>query len=84
MESFLRQYPDAFEREYVQVGKAWLDWDGGDEKAARKQLEELIESLAAGSVPQATAAWLLEALENGEKPPERLKLVAPRAIASEE
>jgi hypothetical protein len=35
-------------------------------------------------VPQATARWLLDALENGEEPPETLKLVAPRVLPAEE
>jgi hypothetical protein len=77
VERFLREYPKAFEREYVQVGKAWLDWDAGDKTAAQKQLEDLVKTLPAGSIPQATARWLLDSLDNGDKPPQRLKLIAP-------
>jgi hypothetical protein len=77
VERFLREYPKAFEREYVQVGKAWLDWDAGDKTAAQKQLEDLVKTLPADSIPQATARWLLDSLDNGDKPPQRLKLIAP-------
>jgi hypothetical protein len=78
MERFPRDYPDAFELEYVQVGKAWLDWTRGKQDEARGQLEKLVKSIPEGSVPQATAVWLLQALENGEAAPKRLKLAAPR------
>jgi len=70
-------YPKAFEREYVEVGKAWLDWHDGKTMDSREELKRLIEELPATSVPHATAVWLLEQMDAGEAPPKRLYLTAP-------
>ena len=75
VDRYLSEYPDAFEREYVQVGKAWLDWHDGNSRGARTQLRELVDRLPGGSVPRETAAWLIEQMDEGGKPPKRLVLV---------
>jgi len=71
----LNEYPNAFEREYLQVGKAWLDWHQGERDEARRQIKKFSETLPKGSVPQATAAWLGAQMDAGADPPRRLKLV---------
>jgi hypothetical protein len=72
---FLREYPKAFEREYVEVGKAWLDWHAGRTADAEAQLKKLVEGLPEGSVPRNTAVWLLGQMKEGKSPVKRLILV---------
>lgn len=75
VERFLRGQPDAFEREYVQMGKAWLDWHAGKVKDARMQLEQLVQKLPKGNLARGTAAWLLQQMDHNEAPPKRLAFV---------
>ena len=75
VDCFLRERPDAFEREYVQMGKAWLDWHDGKARDARMQLEQLVQKLPKGNLARGTAAWLLKRMDNNEAPPKRLAFV---------
>jgi HEAT repeat protein len=75
VERFLRERPDAFEREYVQMGKAWLDWHAGKTEEARMQLEQLVQELPKGNLARGTAARLLQQMDNNEAPPKRLTFV---------
>ena len=75
VDRFLRERPDAFEREYVQMGKAWLDWHDGKARDARMQLEQLVQKLPKGNLARGTAAWLLKRMDNNETPPKRLAFV---------
>ncbi len=77
IDRFLRDRPRAFERECVQMGKAWIDWRDGDLAGARKQLKELVEKIPRTSVAHATSAWLLKRMDDGAKCPKRLSFVAP-------
>lgn len=81
VQRFLSDYPNAFEREYVQVGKAFLDWHDGKLEEAHEELERLVKELPAGSVPQATAEWLLAIEEEGASLPKRLELKPPQPNA---
>lgn len=69
---FLRERPNAFEREYQLLGNAWLDWRDENTAAAGRQLAELVEKLPERNVARATAKWLLESLESGGQCPKRL------------
>ena len=75
VERFLNEQPDAFEREYVQMGKAWLVWHTGNIEGAREQLEKLIKELPKGNLARGTAARLLQKMDNKEAPPKRLDFV---------
>ncbi len=75
VERFLREQPDAFERDYVRMGKAWLDWHAGDTEGARQQLEQLIEELPKGNLARGTSVWLLQQMDDNKKPPKRLNFV---------
>jgi len=79
---FLRESPDAFEHEYVRIGKAWLDWHDGDSQSARRQLQELVRELPRGNVVRGTAVWLLQQMDDNKEPPRRLKFVPDRETAS--
>ncbi|MBN1419652.1 MAG: hypothetical protein JXP34_12815, partial [Planctomycetes bacterium] len=76
LDRFLRDYPDAFERNYARVGRAWLDWHGGKTTDARRQLRQISGELPDGNVARETAAWLLAKMERGDDPPKRLDFVA--------
>ncbi|MFH1235641.1 MAG: hypothetical protein V1685_01740, partial [Parcubacteria group bacterium] len=75
VERFLHEQPDAFEREYALMGKAWLDWHAGDTEGARMQLERLVQKFPKGNLARGTAAWLLQQMDNNEAPPKRLDFV---------
>ncbi len=79
---FLRESPDAFEYEYVRLGKAWLDWHDGDHKGARRQLEQLSKELPKGNVVRGTAIWLLQQMDEGKLLPKRLKFMPDRDTSS--
>lgn len=72
---FLSEYPNFFEYEYVQLGKAWLDWRDDDHSQARQQLKQLREVLPKGNVARGTAIWLLQQMDEGKPPPKRLNFV---------
>lgn len=76
VERFLLEKRKAFEYEYVEMGKAWLDWRDGDRENARKQLLQLVAKLPAGNVARATSAWLIEQIDQGARCPKRLQFVA--------
>jgi hypothetical protein len=78
---FLSAQPEAFEREYVMVGRAWLDWYDGNLEEAHEELGRLARSLPAGSVPQATAAWLLAEDDAGRPLPKALPFKLPEGGA---
>ena len=78
---WLAANPLAFEREYVMVGKAWLEWFHGDRNAACEELAKLARGLPGGSVPQATAAWLVAEDEAGRNFPKRLEFKLPALAA---
>ena len=75
VERFLAEQPEAFEREYVQMGKAWLDWHIGDIEGARTQLENLVKELPKGNLARGTAANLLQKMDDKEAPPKSLVFV---------
>jgi hypothetical protein len=75
VERFLAEQPDAFEREYVQMGKAWLDWHIGDIEGAKEQLEKLVKELPKGNLARGTAVSLLLKMDNKEAPPKSLIFV---------
>ncbi len=79
---FLRESPDAFEYEYVRLGKAWLDWHDGDHKGARRQLEQLSKELPKGNIVRGTAIWLLQQMDEGKLSPKRLKFMPDRDTSS--
>jgi len=79
-----RDYPKAFEREYVEVGKAWLDWHAGRQADAESQLNKQVKDLPEGSVPRNTAVWLLGQMKEGKSPPKRLILVGSSGVPVEE
>ncbi len=70
--AFYEEHPRAFEREYVRVGDAWIDWRDGDKKKAHKKLATLIAELPERNVARATAQWLVETLDSGATCPKRL------------
>lgn len=72
---FLSEYPNFFEYEYIQLGKAWLDWRDDDHSQARQQLKQLREVLPKGNVARGTAIWLLQQMDEGKPPPKRLNFV---------
>jgi hypothetical protein len=80
----LREYPKTFEREYVEVGKAWLDWHAGRKGDAETQLKKLVKDLPEGSVPRNTAVWLLGQVKEDKSPPKRLTLVGSSGVPLEE
>lgn len=73
----LRDYPGAFEYEYLEVVKAWLDWHDGKIEAARDRLKPLVDKLPEGNVARETAGWLLAHAKPGEEPPKRLEFGIP-------
>jgi len=75
---FLRERPDAFEHEYVRMGKAWLDWHAGDAAGARRELEDLARELPKGNLARGTAVWLLQQMDDNRDPPKRLNFVPDR------
>ena len=75
VENFLSSQPEAFEREYVLMGSAWLTWNTGDVETAKEQLEKLVKDLPKGNLARGTAASLLEKLNNKEEPPKILHFV---------
>jgi len=75
VERFLNEQPDAFEREYVLMGKAWLDWHAGGKEDARTQLEKLVKELPKGNLARGTAISLLQKMDKNETPPKRLDFV---------
>ncbi len=79
VERFLRENPDAFEHDYVRLGRAWLDWHAGDRDGARTQLEQLARQLPKGNLARGTAVWLLERMDSGEAPPRRLDFVVDKS-----
>jgi beta-lactamase regulating signal transducer with metallopeptidase domain len=68
---FIRDYPNAFEYEHALLGKAWLDWHEGDRDGARQQLHRLIKELPKGNVVRGTAIWLLQQMDENERPLKR-------------
>ncbi len=68
---FIRDYPNAFEHEHARLGKAWLDWHGGDREGARQQLEQLTKELPKGNVVRGTAVWLLRQIDESKLPLKR-------------
>jgi len=74
---FLSDSPDAFEYEYVRMGKAWLDWHD-DRQSARRQLEQLVKELPKGNVARGTAVWLIQQIDENKEPPKRLNFVPDR------
>ncbi len=72
---FLREQPDAFEYDYVRLGKAWLDWHAGNRQGARAQLERLAKELPKGNLARGTAVSLLKRMDNDADPPKRLDFV---------
>ncbi|MFC1739059.1 HEAT repeat domain-containing protein [Planctomycetota bacterium] len=81
---FLSEYPNFFEYEYVQLGKAWLDWRDDDHSQARQQLKQLREVLPKGNVVRGTAIWLLQQMDEGKPPPKRLNFVPDQDTNSSE
>jgi len=75
VERFLREQPDAFERDYARMGKAWLDWHAGDIEGARQQLEQLVKELPKGNLARGTSVWLLRQMDDNKEPPKRLNFV---------
>ncbi|MCF7975179.1 MAG: M56 family metallopeptidase [Phycisphaerae bacterium] len=71
----IQEAPDAFEWEYLKLGKAWLDWDDGGVDSAKEQLARLIAALPRGNLVKGTAVSLLEQLKQGDKAPRRLTFV---------
>lgn len=80
IDRFLRENPDSFEADYNRVGKAWIEWDKGDPKEARKQFEQLIGQLPKGNLARGTAIDLLARLDKGEEPPRNLQFVADTSL----
>ena len=78
VERFLREQPNAFEYDYVRMGKAWLDWHAGDIEGARQQLEQLVKDLPIGNLARGTTVWLLQQMDDQKKPPKRLNFVSDR------
>jgi len=68
---FIRDYPNAFEHEHARLGKAWLDWHEGDSDGARQQLHRLTKELPKGNVVRGTAFWLLQQMDENERPLKR-------------
>jgi hypothetical protein len=75
IDRFLREHPNSFEADYNRLGKAWIEWDKGDPREARKQFEQLIGQLPKGNVARGTAIDLLARLDKGKKPPKNLQFV---------
>jgi len=73
---WLSENPEAFEREYVQVVRAWLAWHDKQVPDARRQLLDLIRALPKGNLAQSTAIWLLGEIDAQASPPKRLKFIA--------
>jgi len=78
VERLLREQPNAFEHDYVRMGKAWLDWHAGDMEGARRQLEQLVKDLPTGNLARGTAVWLLQQINDKKEPPKRLNFVPDR------
>ncbi|UCE49246.1 MAG: hypothetical protein JSW47_03715 [Phycisphaerales bacterium] len=78
VERFLREQPNAFEHNYVRMGKAWLDWHAGDIEGARQQLEQLVKDLPTGNLARGTTVWLLQQMDDKKEPPKRLNFVPDR------
>ncbi|MBN2180831.1 MAG: hypothetical protein JW715_02865 [Sedimentisphaerales bacterium] len=78
VERFIREQPEAFERDYVRMGKAWLDWHTGDIEGAKQQLERLIKELPKGNLARGTCVWLLQQINEKKEPPKRLEFVPDR------
>jgi hypothetical protein len=78
VQRFLREQPNAFEHDYVRMGKAWLDWHAGDMEGARQQLEQLVEELPIGNLARGTTVWLLQQMDDKKEPPKRLNFVPDR------
>lgn len=68
---FIRDYPNAFEHEHARLGKAWLDWHEGDRDGASQQLQRLTKELPKGNVVRNTAIWLLQQMDESERPLKR-------------
>jgi hypothetical protein len=77
VDGYLREQPNAFEFDYVRVGKAWLDWHDGKTKESRGLLFDLIRRLPKGNVAHTTAIQLLTDMEYGQEPRRRLEFIAP-------
>ncbi len=73
IDRYLRDYPDAFEHPFAQVGRAWKDWLKGDARGARPQFERLARDLPTGNVARETAAWLLGLMKQDAKAPRSLR-----------
>jgi hypothetical protein len=79
LDRFLQEHPNAFECDYVRVGKAWQAWCQGRNDEARGQLEQLVRELPAGNVARGTAAALLRQLTAGQPFPKNLEFVPDEA-----
>ncbi|MSP15100.1 MAG: hypothetical protein EXR73_00565 [Myxococcales bacterium] len=69
----LAERPDAFEREYLEVARAWLHWTEGDAATARAALAVLANALPAGNLAGATAAQLIRRIDASEAPGKELQ-----------
>jgi hypothetical protein len=78
VERYLRESPDAFEYEYIRLGKAWLQWHDGDAKRARQEFERLTKELPRANLVRSTALWLLQQMDQGKAPQKGLKFVPDR------
>ncbi len=72
IKAFLKDKPDAFEREYTEMGEYWLDWRDGKKEKALKGLKKFIQKLPDGNVAKMTAQTLIKGLEDGGNCPKRL------------
>jgi hypothetical protein len=73
---FLAKSSDNFEREYTELGRAWLQCLDGNADAGRVELEKLAAELPQGNIVRGTARMLLGKLAAGEELPQRLEFVA--------
>jgi hypothetical protein len=73
---FLAQPGDQFEREYVQLGRAWLRCLDGQLESGRAELDLLVQTLPEGNIVRGTARSLLTKLATGQPLPQRLEFVA--------
>jgi hypothetical protein len=73
---FLTKNANAFEYDYVRLGRAWLQCLDGQVDAGRAELEKLVAELPAGNVVRGTARELLRKLTAGEELSKRFEFVA--------
>lgn len=73
---YLSKNTNAFEYDYVRLGRAWLQCLDGNADAGRAELEKLVAELPEGNVVRGTARMLLGKLAASEELPKRLEFVA--------